>query len=309
MKTTISTEWLSGCSGCHVALVDLHEKLLNLMDSVEFVRIPILMDEKGYPPADVGIIEGAIRSEHDREAAIALRKSVKTLIAFGTCAVYGGPSGIGWLYPPETILNSVYRNGPTTASGESLDATLPQLEQSVVPVNEVVTVDLHLPGCPPHPSWIATALGALHDPERHTLEQKTVCSQCERSMKKQTGVSLQTGQVHASDDELCFLSQGIVCLGSVTMERCQSPCPNRGIACAGCAGPSFDIIVEPHLDIRTMVARRMHMLTGIDQAEIDAYMEQEAKTYYAYTLASPVIYNKPGVKMKTWAAPEATGSP
>jgi F420-non-reducing hydrogenase small subunit len=304
MKTTISTEWLSGCSGCHVALVDLHEKLLNLMDCFEFVRIPVLMDEKGYPPADVGIIEGAIRSEHDREAALSLRKSVKTLIAFGTCAVYGGPSGIGWLYPPDAILSGVYKNGPTTAREEELDPALPQLEQSVAPVNEVVPIDLFLPGCPPHPSWIATALGALTDPQRHTLEQRTVCSQCERTMKKQEGVTLKTSQVHAADEKLCFLSQGVVCLGSVSMDRCLSPCPNRGIACAGCAGPSFDIVTEPHLDMRTMVARRMHMLTGIDTADIHRYMEQEAKTYYAYSMASPVIYNKPAVKMKSW-----TGSP
>jgi len=27
MKTKVSTEWLSGCAGCHVAVVDLHEKL------------------------------------------------------------------------------------------------------------------------------------------------------------------------------------------------------------------------------------------------------------------------------------------
>jgi coenzyme F420-reducing hydrogenase gamma subunit len=30
MKARIATEWLSGCAGCHVAVVDLHEKLLNV---------------------------------------------------------------------------------------------------------------------------------------------------------------------------------------------------------------------------------------------------------------------------------------
>ncbi len=58
MKAKVSTEWLSGCSGCHVAVVDLHEKLLNLVDSIEFVRIPVLMNEKGYPKADIGLVEG-----------------------------------------------------------------------------------------------------------------------------------------------------------------------------------------------------------------------------------------------------------
>jgi len=95
MKATVSTEWLSGCSGCHVAVVDLHEKLLNLVEAVEFVRVPVLMDEKGYPKADVGIVEGAVRSEHDRESLLRMRDSVKTLVAFGSCAVYGGPRASG----------------------------------------------------------------------------------------------------------------------------------------------------------------------------------------------------------------------
>jgi F420-non-reducing hydrogenase small subunit len=302
MKTTVSTEWLSGCSGCHVALVDLHEKLLNLMDSVEFVRIPVLMDEKGYPHADVGIVEGAVRSEHDREALVNMRNSVKTLIAFGTCAVYGGPSGVGWLHTPESIKDTVYYHGPTTSPSQQLDESLPELEQSVVPIDEVVPVDLYLPGCPPHPSWIATALGALHDPERHVLEQKTVCSKCERVMKKQSGVTLNVGQVTAPDEKLCLLCQGTICLGSVTMDRCQSPCPNKGVACSGCAGPSFDILTEPYLDIRTMVAKRMNLLTGIDQETICDYIEKEAKTYYAYALASPAIFKKPTVKIASWAS-------
>ena len=82
MKATVSTEWLSGCSGCHVAMVDLHEKLLGLVEEVDFVRVPVLMDEKGYPEATVGIVEGAVRSEHDLEALRRMRES---------CDVLGSP--------------------------------------------------------------------------------------------------------------------------------------------------------------------------------------------------------------------------
>lgn len=301
MKTTVSTEWLSGCSGCHVAMVDLHEKLLALMDTVEFVRIPVLMDEKGYPAADVGIIEGAIRSEHDRHAALALRASVKTLIAFGTCAVYGGPSGIGWLHSPESLVKRVYAEGPTNDPASKLGDDLPVLERSVVPLDEVVKVDLYLPGCPPHASWIAQALAHLHDGAKHVIGQKTVCSRCERTMKKQSGVTLRPAATSAPDEKLCLLCQGVVCLGSVTMERCQAQCPNSGVACAGCAGPSFDVLVEPHLDMRTMVAKRMSLLTGIDATAIRDYIEREACTFYAYAMASPLVYNKPTVNIKAWA--------
>jgi F420-non-reducing hydrogenase small subunit len=300
MKTTISTEWLSGCSGCHVAIVDLHEKLLNFMDSIEFVRIPVLMDQKTYPQADVGLVEGAVRSEHDREVLIKMRESVKTLIAFGTCAVYGGPSGIGWLSTPASVLQCVYGQGPTNAPKQMPDKDAPALEQGVTPIDEVVKVDFYVPGCPPHPFWIAAALQSLGEPNGKLLTEKAVCSRCERTMKKTSGVSLKKGAISASENDVCFLSQGVVCLGSVTLERCLAQCPNRGIACSGCAGPSADIITEPHLDIRTMVAKRMHLLTGIDKDEIQTYFERQAKTFYAYSLASPIMYKKPTLEMREW---------
>jgi len=301
MKAKISTEWLSGCSGCHVAVVDLHEKLLNLVEMAEFVRLPVLMDEKGYPPADVGIVEGAVRSEHDREALLKLRKSVKTLIAFGTCAVYGGPSGIGWLYNRDTVIDRVYSDGPTNAAGQRPDNGAVQLENGVVPVDEVVDVDIYLPGCPPHPYFIASQIASLLGKSAPPRTGKTVCADCERTMAKREGVQLKKGAVTADDDSLCFLSQGVICLGSVTLNRCLSPCPGVGVACTGCNGPSPDIVAEPHLDMRTLLAKRMNLLYGIPREEIRAYLEQEAKTFYSYALASPVMYKKPTVEMREWA--------
>ncbi len=301
MKASVSTEWLSGCSGCHVAVVDLHEKLLGLVDQVDFKRIPVLMDEKGYPEADVGIVEGAVRSEHDRTALLKMRSSSKTLIAFGSCAVYGGPSGLGWLHRRGDVLDTVFGRGPTNTKGERPDADAPRLEDSVVPVDEVVTIDLYLPGCPPHPYFIAAGLRSCIDASAPPLTGGTVCAGCNRKMTKCQDVALRPGAVTAADPELCFLSQGVICLGSVSLNRCQSPCPNAGVACTGCAGPSIDLITEPHLDLRTMVARRMNMLIGIEAEQVIAYFEREAKTFYAYAVASPVIFNKPTVEMQVWA--------
>lgn len=301
MRATVSTEWLSGCAGCHVAVVDLHEKLLGLVEQVEFVRAPVLMDEKGYPKADVGIVEGAVRSDHDREALLKMRESVKTLVAFGTCAVYGGPSGIGWLHDRGAVMDRVYRHGPTNAGGEVPDADAVPLQESVVPIDEVVPVDFYLPGCPPHPYFIAAGLRTLLGASAPLLTGKSVCSDCNRKMRKTQGKTLQKGAVTADEASTCFLSQGVVCLGSVTLNRCLAPCPQRGAVCSGCAGPSMDVVTEPHLDLRTLVAKRMQMLCGIDPAEVKSYFESNAKTFYAYALASPVIYRKPTVEMREWA--------
>lgn len=301
MKARISTEWLSGCSGCHVAMVDLHEKLLNLVDEVEFVRIPVLLDEKGYPEADIGIVEGAIRSEHDRQCLLKMRESCKKLVAFGTCAVYGGPSGIGWLYGKDVILNKIYRETATSSKDGLLPEGAPELEQSVIPIDEVVDIDFYIPGCPPHPYFIALAIKTLLGASVPPMQAKTVCSACNRKMEKREGVKLQKGMSSGTEEDVCLLSQGVVCLGSVTLDRCQAQCPNMGVACAGCAGPSVDLITEPHLDIRTLIARRMSLLTGIDRQEIIDYIENEAKTFYSYALSSPAIYKKPTVEMREWA--------
>jgi len=305
MKARVATEWLSGCSGCHVAVVDLHEKLLGLVEDVEFVRVPVLMDEKGYPKADIGIVEGAIRSEHDRECAEKMRKACGKIVAFGSCAAYGGPSGLGWLYEKQAVLDKVYASGPTNVPGQQLTGELPHLEAGVVPLDEAIEVDFYLPGCPPHPLHIAAALRTLLGASTPPLSAKSVCSECTRKMRKKEGVALRTTAVTAPDAELCFLSQGVVCMGSVTLNRCQAPCPPSGIACTGCAGPSLNLVKEPHLDLRTMVARRMSLLTGIEADAVKQHMEQDAKTYYAYAAASPAVYKKPTVELREWAGDEA----
>ena len=113
-KIRLNTEWLCDCGGCHVALVDLHEKILNVLESVEILKCPVLTDEKNYPAADIGILTGSVRTEHDRHAALEMRKACKTIIAFGTCAVYGGLHGAGLAHSREEIMDHVYRQSPTT---------------------------------------------------------------------------------------------------------------------------------------------------------------------------------------------------
>ncbi len=305
MKARVSTEWLSGCSGCHIAIVDLHEKLVNLAGDIEFVRAPVLMDERGYPDADIGLVEGAIRSEHDRHALLEMRKSVKTLVAFGTCAVFGGPSGLGWLYNRDTVFGAVYGAGPTNTPGDLPSGDVPELEDSVTPIDRLVHVDFYLPGCPPSPYYIAAALRRLIDGAAPPLPGKTVCADCQRQMLRRTGGVLHKGAITAPEDQVCFLSQGVACMGSATLNRCQAPCPQRGIACTGCAGPRLEIIRDPHLEIRTTIARNMHTLCGVDTAEVVSYLEADAKTYYSYAMASPAVYTKPTVELREWAGPQA----
>ncbi|MCU0610244.1 MAG: methyl viologen-reducing hydrogenase [Candidatus Eisenbacteria bacterium] len=303
MKATVSTEWLSGCSGCHVALVDLHEKLFGLLDDMEIVRSPVLVDQKTYPKANVGIVEGAVRSEHDLEALHKIRGSVDVLVAYGTCAVYGGPSGVGWLYRKDDVFDAVYERGPTNAGGERPDSGVPSLEESVRPIDEYVPVDLYLPGCPPHPFFVAAGLHNLLDSSKPGLTHRSVCADCNRKMQKRAGVQLVPAAVVGDDPDLCFLSQGIICLGSVSLNRCLAPCPKIGVACTGCAGPSLDVLTDPNRDTRTELAERMEKLCGIPRKDTVSYLEMNANTFFAYAMASPTIYKKPTVEIREWAGP------
>jgi F420-non-reducing hydrogenase small subunit len=307
-KIRLNTEWLCDCGGCHVALVDLHEKILNVLDSVTIQHCPVLTDIKDYPEADIGILTGSIRTEHDRHAAEEMRKKCKTIIAFGTCAVYGGLHGAGLAHSREEIVDHVYRHNPTTRTDTVPDSEVTELAKLVTPVDEVVDVDLYLPGCPPHAYFIFESLATLIEQRAPRVTQDAVCARCNREMVKSEVSGIKNSLDGVPDDNICFLSQGYLCLGSVTLDRCLAPCPNHGVACTGCAGPTMQILTEPNRDIRTEVSDRMSRLTAIDAETIKTHMERTAKTQYAYAMATKMIGNKPTFLIKKWIADVEAGA-
>ena len=300
-KVPVSFEWLSGCSGCEVGIVDLHERLLKVLEVVQIVRLPILVDVKDYPRAAVGIVTGALRTDHDIECAKKMRESCDAILAFGTCAVYGGPQGSGYAHTLAELTDCSYINNPTTATDFLPDQNLPRLlPEGVKPLDTVIDVDLYLPGCPPHAYYIFEALVALVEGREPEFGPHNVCHNCDRKMKHTETASLRRMHEGPVDAEQCFLSQGILCMGSATLDRCLAPCPRHGMACSGCAGPSEQVILEPHLDIRTEIARRMSMMTKIPYEDVVREVEQQAKTYYAYAMASPVFRQKPTFLLRRW---------
>ena len=302
-KVRVSFEWLSGCSGCEVGTVDLHEKLLQVLDEIEIVRLPILVDEKDYPAATLGVVTGALRTEHDVECVRAMRESCDAVLAFGICAVYGGPQGAGDASTLDEICDTVYCNNPTTKThfvpGENLPA---MLQGGVRPIDSEIEVDYYLPGCPPNPYYIAQTLKAIVSGQMPEFGEHNVCFRCNRKMSKSDVSEVKRLHQVQDDAEECWLSQGVLCMGSATLDRCLAPCPQRGVPCTGCAGPSEFIVLEPNRDIRTEVAKRMSALTSMKEATIMSEIEAHAKTYYAYAMASPVFRQKPTFLFKRWLA-------
>lgn len=301
-KIGLNLEWLSDCGGCHVAIVDVHEKILDILGAVQIQHCPVLTDIKDYPHADIGIISGAIRTEHDRHAAEEMRASCDKVIAWGTCAVYGGIPGAALAHSREEILQTVYTRNPTTRTNLAPHSQVALLEKQVTPIDEVIDVDMYLPGCPPHAAFIFDALLALVEGRAPKARQETVCARCTRSMKKSEETRLKSNHDGIPDPDLCLLSQGYVCLGSVTLDRCLSPCPAQGVMCTGCAGPTMQVLTEPNRDLRTEVADRMSRLTAIPREEIVASMERSGKSHYAYAMASKMVGEKPTFLIRKWIA-------
>ena len=303
-EVTVNTEWLSDCSGCHIAIVDLHEKILNVLQAVKIQRCPVLTDIKGYPHATVGLVSGAIRNEHDRHAAVEMRKCCDIVIAWGSCAVFGGPAGAGNIHTPVEIGRAVYLENKTTTSAAPPSREVSPLESVVSPLDSVIDVDLYLPGCPPHPAFVFEALSALVEGRQPEVNRRSVCAKCKRKMEKTDVSEIKTNSEGFPNADQCFLSQGYSCMGSVTIDRCLAPCPANGVPCTGCAGATMQILTEPNRDIRTEIAERMSRLTKINREVIVGALERASKSHYSYTMATSMIGNKPTFHIKKWIEDE-----
>lgn len=156
-RPRLATVWLDGCSGCHMSLLDLDERIVEIAGQCDVVYGP-LVDTKTVPDAiDLTLIEGAVASDHDWHLAVALRASSKLLVAFGDCAVTGNVPSMRNVVPVSALYQRAFRE--TAAQGtERPSDGLPRLLDRVLPVHQVVNVDLFLPGCPPPADAIYSVL-------------------------------------------------------------------------------------------------------------------------------------------------------
>jgi F420-non-reducing hydrogenase small subunit len=233
-----------------------------------------------------------------------MRKCCDIVVAWGSCAVFGGPAGAGNIHTPAEIAKAVYLDNKTTVSAPAPSKEVSPLESVVSPLDCVIDVDLYLPGCPPHPAFVFEALSALVEGRAPETGRRSVCAKCKRAMEKTEVTAIRSNSDGIPNAEQCFLSQGYSCMGSVTIDRCLAPCPVNGVPCTGCAGATMQVLTEPNRDIRTEIAERMSRLTKIPSEEIVASLERSAKSHYSYTMATSMIGKKPTFHIEKWIADE-----
>lgn len=148
-KLKVATTSLAGCFGCHMSFLDIDERILDLLELVEFDRSP-LTDIKECGPCDIGIIEGGICNAENIHVLREFRKNCKVLIAIGACAVNGGLPAQRNHLDLRDCLQEVYHYSPGVVGGQvPSDPELPLPLDKVHPIHEIVRVDYFIPGCPP----------------------------------------------------------------------------------------------------------------------------------------------------------------
>lgn len=152
-RARMATLWLDGCSGCHMSMLDMDERVLEILSQVELVYSP-LVDFKEFPNnVTLTLVEGAIASKQDVNLIQQVRANTKWLVALGDCAITGNVPGMRNAIPLDDLFKASYQN-------LRADTAITQLLPQVLPLHQVVPVDIFLPGCPP-PAFAIHAL--LHE--------------------------------------------------------------------------------------------------------------------------------------------------
>ena len=149
-KLRVATVSLAGCFGCHMSFLDIDERILQLIERVEFDRSP-LTDIKTLGPCDLALVEGGLCNSENVEVLKEFRAHSKVLVAVGACTINGGLPAQRNQLDVGQILADVYRQQTGVSAGSQIpnDPELPLPLNKVHPIHEVVNVDYFLPGCPP----------------------------------------------------------------------------------------------------------------------------------------------------------------
>jgi len=261
-KLRIAVSWAAACGGCDVSLLDLEAEILDLAEIAEIVYWPVAMDHKredlqALPDGsvDFGLFNGAIRTDEQEEDANLFRRKCKALVAYGTCAAFGGIPGLGNFADRESILTTAYADTPSTENPDDIrpggatevpggTLSLPVLTETVRSLDQVVPVDVVLPGCPPPSPRIRDLLaavveyaksGALPPTGAVIASEKGLCEECPRAGSRKGGRIPAIVRPHEkiADPDLCFLEQGMLCLGIGTRGGCGATCIEANMPCRG----------------------------------------------------------------------------
>ncbi len=163
-KVTVCMDWLDVCSGCEMSLLDIDEKIVDLVKVVQILSSPIT--DLKHPPKEgctVGILTGAVSNDHQEEVVKEMRERCQILIASGDCAVTGGICTMRNFFDVEEVLRRGYQETESTLPGQQVPRSpeIAKLFPQVKADDQIVKVDVYIPGCPPPAKALWFALTEL----------------------------------------------------------------------------------------------------------------------------------------------------
>jgi len=163
-KPKLATASLAGCFGCHMSFLDIDDRILKLVELVDFDKSPIDDIKEFTGQCAVGLIEGGCSTDENVKVLREFRKHCDVLISVGDCAINGGVPAMRNGIPLKECLEEAYLGGPTVYNPTKTlpnDPEIPLCLDNVYPCHHVVKIDYHLPGCPPSADLLWEALVAL----------------------------------------------------------------------------------------------------------------------------------------------------
>ncbi len=210
------------------------------------------------------------------------------MIALGSCACFGGICGLRNFFTKEETIEYAYKTILTNDSNV-LPSEVPQLTEFVDVLQNVINVDYRIPGCPPITSMIKKVFTALLESQEPAQPTKNLCSECEKVHENMLipTKEFQTFQVVASHEvdykeELCFLEQGILCIGFAARAGCDGCCVNSNLPCRGCMGP-----LEKEVDQGCAAISGLASIFPIGQL---IQQEDLSGTVYRYSLPYSILH-------------------
>ncbi|NWF52008.1 MAG: oxidoreductase [Nitrospirae bacterium] len=305
-KPKIALYWCSSCGGCEESIIDLAEDILEIAEKIEIVFWPVALDFK-YKDVEMledkeiiaSFINGAIWTDEQEQIARLLRKKSRLVIAHGTCAHLGGVVGLANFYSRKDIFNRVYKQVPSVKNPQGILPGHSNFHERVKSLSQVIDVDYYVPGCPPPPMLLKDAILSILQkdlPPKGSVfgDKRALCYTCSRLETKPDDLKINEFKRLYEieyDSKICFLNQGIICLGPATRGGCKERCIKANMPCRGCFGPT-DNVKDQGAKLISAFASMIDTNNELELNKIVDSIPDPAGLFYRYSLASSILNGK-----------------
>ncbi|MBM3163402.1 MAG: NADH:ubiquinone oxidoreductase [Chlorobi bacterium] len=218
------------CEGCQLQLANRESSLPDFLALIDVRNFREISSER-HDDYDIALIEGSITRSDEIERLKAIRRQAKVLVAFGTCACFGGVNSQKNRLPEKEAEQVVYDGRPVE--------TMPSTR-----IADIVRVDFSIPGCPVSKDEVERIVVSLVNRSMPNLPKYPVCVECKQRLNT------------------CLFDLGEICLGPITRAGCDAVCPSGKTACLGCRGPAEEINFPAFMELV-----REHGLSPVDLTE------------------------------------------